>query len=166
MTATDPIETPEPPLIDPTEHANLALENALLKAGVDLETPGGQLVKDAWTGKTPEMEAIKTHWDLVKPAPPATEPIPDPEPERIVGEAGQAAERRDLVSSAVVEPNPELEDPRVASVKAGIDVLTPPPGRQPGTRDNAMAAVTHTLLDAAANGDGRVLVDESRLRAE
>lgn len=160
MTQVDPLDPPEPVGIDPAVHAEVALENALLRAGVDLESEQGKLVKAAWTGHTPDLEAIKTQWQLVKPAPPATEPIPDPEPARIAGEASQAAERRDLSANSVVEPSPEDVDPRDASVQAGLDVMSPPPGRRAGTRDNAQAAVVHTLLEAAASGDGRVLVDE------
>lgn len=161
MTQVDPLaEPPEPVVIDPNAHAELALENALLRAGVDLDSEQGKLVRQAWTGQTPDLEAIKTQWELVKPAPPATEPIPDPEPARIAGEASQAAERRDLAATSVVEPNPTDVDPSVAAVQAGLDVLTPPPGMKAGTRDNAQAAVVHTILEAAANNDARVLVNE------
>lgn len=148
---------PTAPAIDPATHAALALENTLLRAGVDLESPQGELVRDAWNGKTPDLEAIKTQWELVKPAPPAPEPLPAEEA-RIDGEAGQAAERRDLSAAAVVEPNPEDVDPRVAATKAGLDVLAPSDGRSAGTRQDAQAATVHTLLEAAGRGDARVLV--------
>ncbi len=152
---TDP---PAAPAIDPNDHAAVVLENTLLRAGVDLESVQGQLVRSAWEGKAPDLEAIKTQWELVKPvdAPP---PLP-PEEQRIDGEATQAAERGALNANSVVEPNPEDTDPREDAVKAGIEVLAPPVGRVAGTREDAQAAVVHTLLEAAARGDGRVLVQE------
>lgn len=161
-TTTEPPASPEAPTIDPAAHANLALENALLRAGVDLETPAGQLVQQAWTGRTPDLEAIKAHWEIVQPAPLAAEQLP-PAETRIDGEANQASERRGLAATSVVEPNPEDVDPRVAAVKAGLDVLAPPDGRSAGTRLDAQAATVHTLLEAAGRGDGRVLVNESGL---
>lgn len=152
-------DSPDAPKIDPGEHANALLENALLRAGVDLDSPRGQLVKDAWTGKQPDLEAIKAHWELVKPPETPAEPLEAVEA-RIDGEQSQAGERRDLSATSVVEPNPEDVDPRQAAVKAGLDVLAPSDGRPSGTRMDAAAAVVHTLAEAAANGDGRVLVDE------
>lgn len=154
----DPDATPTPS-IDPAEHANLALENALLRAGVELDTPRGDMVRQAWEGRTPDLEAIKAHWDLVKPPEAPVEPLAEAE-QRIDGEKDQAAERRDLVASSVVEPNPEDTDPVQAARQAGIDVLAPPSGGAAGTRDDAQAAVVHMLADAAGRGDARVLVHE------
>jgi hypothetical protein len=158
-TITDPPAAPAADAIDPAAHHALVLDNALLRAHVDLDTPQGQLVRDAWNGKTPDLEAIAAHWELVKPAPAPAEPLP-PAELRIDGEAGQAGERRDLASTSVVEPNPLDEDPRVAAVQAGIDTLAPPNGGAAGTRDDAQAAVVHKLLEAANQGDARVLVNE------
>lgn len=165
MTQTQP--DPDAPVgIDPAEFARVNLENAMHRAGVDLESPQGKLMQQAWANTPPDVEAIKVQWDLVKPAPLATEPIPDPEPERIVGEAGQAAERRDLSANSVVEPSPEDVDPNEAAVQAGLDVMIPPPGKRGGTRDAAQAVAVHTLLEAAANGDARVLVSNEPVGAD
>lgn len=154
----DPEATPDAPTIDAAEHAALALENTLLRAGVDLDSEQGKLIQQAWTGRTPELEAIKTQWELVKPPPPTVEPTPEPEP-RLEGEQAQAAERGRLASSVVVEPNPTDVDPREAAVQAGLDAMTPARGRA-GTHLDAMASATHVLLEAAANGDTRVLADD------
>lgn len=149
---------PAAPTIDPNEHTAVVLENALLRAGVDLETDGGKLVRDAWTGRTPDPEAIKAHWDLVKPPPLAEVPLP-PQEQRIEGEGSQAAERGALSATSVVEPNPTDEDPREKALRAGIETLAPStPGARAGTRDDAMAVGLHTLLEAAGSGDSRVLV--------
>lgn len=159
MPDDDIVDPPEPPQIDPNEHAQLALENALLRAGVDLESPRGQLVKDAWEGRAPDLEAIKAHWELVRPPEAPVEPLAAVEA-RIEGEQGQAEERRDLSAQSVVEPNPEDVDPRKAAAQAATDVLAPPDGRSPGTRIDSAAAYIHSVADAAARGDRRVLVDE------
>lgn len=155
-------ELDPPPMIDPDAHAAALLENALLRAGVDLDSPQGQIVRDAWAGKTPELELIRTQWELVKPqvAPPA-EPLPAAE-SRIQGEGDQADERRGLMAASVVEPNPEDVDPKLAAVQAGFDALMPKPGTGPaGTRDDAIAAGVHTLIEAAGRGDGRVLAHDA-----
>jgi hypothetical protein len=147
------------PVIDPAAHAALALDNALLRAGVDLDSPQGQLVADAWRGREPQVEQIKASWELVKPALAVPEPA-EPEPERIQGEMNQAAERRELNANSVVEPNPEDQDPRQVAIKAGLDVLAPPMGSSigAGTNDDAMAAAFHVIAEAAGRGDSRVLV--------
>lgn len=148
------VDPPEVPVIDPSEHANALLENALLRAGVDLDTPRGQLVRDAWAGKSPDLEAIKAHWELVKPPPEPAKPLAAVEA-RIEGEPGQAEERRELAASSVVEPNPEDTDPNQAAVQAGIDALT-----AGGTRDDAIASGVHTLVEAAGRNDPRVLAHD------
>lgn len=146
------------PTIDPNAHTALQLENALLRAGVDIESPGGQLVRDAWTGRAPDPEAIKAHWELVKPVAPAEVPLP-PQEQRIEGEGNQAGERGALAATSVVEPNPTDEDPREKALRAGIETLAPTQvGARAGTRDDAMAVGLHTLLEAAGSGDSRVLV--------
>lgn len=151
----DPEATPsdQPPAIDPDEHRRLALENTLLRAGVDLDSEQGKLVAQAWENRTPELEAIKAQWELVKPAPPAPEPTEAP---RLEGEEAQAEERRSLAASTVVEPNPTDVDPRDQAITAGLGALMPARGAA-GTRDDAMATGVHVLLEAAANGDNRVL---------
>lgn len=162
MTATEP---PTPAATEsnaapagPTaeDHRALQLENALLKAGVDLNTDQGKLIARAWTGQNPEVEAIAREWELVKPAPVVVE-APPPEPERLEGEGGQAAERGALASSVVVEPNPEDKDPRTEAVLLGTQALTPRTGQPAGTHMDAMAVGVHTLMEAASRGDSRVL---------
>lgn len=162
MTTTEPaVESPEAEAIDPTAHANVVLENALLRAGVDLESPQGKLVRDAWEGKEPDNAKIKEHWELVKPTtePAATEPEPEP---RIVGEGEQAGERASLTATSVVEPNPEDVNPRDAAMTAAREVIEPSKqGQGSGTRVDAIATGIHMLVDAANSGDGRVLVQDA-----
>lgn len=167
MTATEPeIVTPDNPAVSVDEHLAVRTENALLRAGVDLDSPQGKLVAQAWEGREPDREAIEAHWQAVKPT--VVEPVdaadvvPPVEP-RIENEADQARERRMLNANSVVEPNPEDKDPRKEAVRDGIAVLIPPPGEIAGTREDAISTGVHVLLGAAANGDRRVLVDESRL---
>lgn len=164
MTATDPAGNPdqltEPPIvpqIDPNVHANLVLENALLRAGVDLETDQGKLVRQAWEGKTPDDAAIKGQWELVRPNAAPAEPEPPVEP-RIDGEDGQGQERRNLSAASVVEPNPMDQDPREQAVREGLRVLYPDnPAEHAGTRQDAAATAVHVLMEAAQRGDQRVV---------
>lgn len=150
-------EAPAAPVVDPVDHAAVQLENVLLRAGVELDTPHGQALKDAYEGRTvPDLETVKARWEILKPTPQPDAPAP--EAERIEGEDGQAEERRLLTASSVVEPNPENDDPRALAVKAGFDTLTPPQGVKAGTRDDALASAFHVLAEAAERGDTRVLV--------
>lgn len=157
MTVVDPANDPEgtpPPSIDAHAHAELQLENALLRAGVDLDSEHGKLVRDAQAGKEPDVEAIKRQWELVKPkveAPPA-EPPAEP---RIEGEGDQGAVRSALAATSAVEPNPADLDPNDEAVRAGQAVLT---GARTGTTKDAFATGFHKLAEAAGRGDARVLV--------
>lgn len=136
------------------DYRKLQLDNALLRAGVDLESAQGKLLAQAWAGREPEFEAIKTQWESVKPPPVEA---PPPEPTRLDGEGEQAAERGALAASTVVEPNPEDKDPRDEAVINGLSVLTPVTGQRAGTHMDAMAVGVHTILEAASRGDQRVL---------
>lgn len=148
--------TPAPTQIDPTVHDNVLLENALLRAGVDLDSPQGKLVQQAWDGKPLDADAIKTQWEMVRPQ---DAPAPPPEPERVEGEERQGEERRVLASSSTVEPDPTDRDPMVDSLRQGFDVLNPPPNsmQRQGTNEDAIATALRLRGDAAARGDARVL---------
>lgn len=145
------------PLIDPGAHANLQLENALLRAGVDLDSPQGQLIRDANAGKTPDVDAIKAQWALVQPQP---EPVVETPPERIEGEANQAEERRALAASSTIEPEPTDLDPMEESVRAAHQVRFPAPGsrQKTGTEGDAVATAFHMRAVAGGQGDERVFV--------
>lgn len=149
--------TPEPDPIDPVAHKSALLENALLRAGVDLDSPQGKLVQQAWDGKPIDADAIKAQWEMVRPQDAPPEP---PAPERVEGEELQGEERRVLASSSTVEPDPTDRDPKVESMKRAHEVLSPPPGSltRQGTNEDAIATALRIRGDAAVAGDARVLI--------
>lgn len=153
----DELDTPTEPQIDPSAHANLQLENALLRAGVDLDTPQGHLIRDANAGKTPDVDAIKAQWALVQPQP---ELVVETPPERIEGEAGQAEERRALAASSTIEPEPTDMDPMEESMRMAHEVRYPAPGsrQKTGTETDALATAFHSRAVAGGQGDDRVYV--------
>lgn len=147
--------TPEtPPGPTPSEWAQMKLDNALLKANVDIDSPQGQMVARAWAGKEPDADEIAKDWELVKPQI-AAEEVPL---DRIEGEEGQAEERRILAASSTVEPDPTDKDPRPESMRVAREVLSPTdPYQRAGTHVDAMATALHMRIDAAAGGDTRVI---------
>lgn len=153
----DELDEPTTPQIDPGAHANLQLENALLRAGVDLDSPQGQLIRDANAGKTPDVDAIKAQWALVQPQP---EPVVETPPERIEGESQQAEERRALAASSTVEPEPTDLDPMEESMRMAHEVRYPAPGsrQKTGTETDALATAFHSRAVAGGQGDDRVYV--------
>lgn len=145
----------EPTPIDPETHANLQLENALLRAGVDLDTDQGKLIAAANANGEPDVDKIRSQWELVKPQPAPVEETP---PERIEGEASQGEERRVLAASSTIEPDPTEKDPRQESMRVGREVLSPTdPYQRAGTNVDAIATALHMRIDAAATGDTRVI---------
>jgi hypothetical protein len=153
----DELDEPTTPQIDPSAHANLQLENALLRAGVDLDSPQGQLIRDANAGKTPDVDAIKAQWALVQPQP---EPVVETPPERIEGESQQAEERRALAASSTIEPDPADLDPMEESMRAAFEVRHPKPEsrQKTGTENDAIATAFHMRGVAGGQGDDRVYV--------
>lgn len=149
--------------IDPLEHAKLARENALLRAGVDLDSDQGKILADAWATKDPDVEAIKRQWELLKP-----QPAPEPEapiptsPQLSDAEMNQAAERQELAAGGHLTPDAAEVDPMEDSMHQARQVLAPPEGsrQRAGTHIDAMATALHVRAVAASNGDQRVLVQE------
>lgn len=163
MTAT---QLPDEPNVNA-----LLLENALLRAGVDLDSVAGQTLRDAWENKEIDAAKIAQQWDALKPpaaaAPPAvdsatTEPEPpaspatDPQGDpRIEGESGMADERQFLAGGPTSNVTHD-QDVRTSSMDAGREALA-----KGATREDAMATAFKSRALAAANGDASVLVDES-----
>jgi hypothetical protein len=159
MTQTQP--DPNAP-VDTVDTGALQLENAMLRAGVDLDSKQGQILRDAWTGRDVDAAAIKEQWAILMPVetPPPTVETPattDPPPAegdpRIEGEAQQAAERQALATGATSTVVPPEIDVRTSSVEQANQVL-----QQGGTRADAMATGFHARAVAAGKGDTSVLV--------
>lgn len=147
--------------IDPEAHAALKAElaqvkvdNAMLAAGIDLESATGKMFRKAWDGD-PDVEKIKSAAaeipGAIKAAP---EPAPadgDGEPDREAGEATQFAERAALTSEGAA--GVENPDPRKGAFEGLDEALAG------GARfEDASADALRSLVGAANAGDRRVMV--------
>jgi hypothetical protein len=149
--------------IDPTEFAQLReelrqtrIDNAMLQAGVDLDSPTGKMFRKAWDGDA-DADAIKAGAAEIPgalrsvPEPPA----PDIQGEaREEGEADQFGERSAFASGDAA--GAEDPDPKVTAIDelhADIDG---------GARvEDAVGATMRKLVAAANAGDTRVMVPQS-----
>lgn len=146
-------ETPQGPTA--SEWAQMKLDNAMLKAGVDVDSPHGKLIANAWSNREPDSDEIRKDWELVKPQI-AQEEAP---PERIDGEEGQAEERRMLASNTTFEPDVTDVEPKAESMRLAREVIQPSaPGGRAGTNEDAMATAFHHRAVAGGQGDQRVFV--------
>lgn len=162
MTQLEP-EGMEQPGIDPVEHAKLARENALLRAGVDLESKQGQILANAWSNRDPDVEAIRSEWELLKPQPaPEPEPALPVSPQLSEAEQNQAQERQELAAGGHLQPDAGDVDPMEMSIIEARKVLEPDPNsrQRAGTHIDAMATALHHRAVAAGKGDSRVYVQE------
>lgn len=161
MTALEPEDAMSG--IDPIEHARLARENAMLRAGVDLDSDQGKILADAWANKEPDVESIRTQWTLLKPQP-VVEPEPSSpaSPQLSEAELSQATERQDLAAGGHLEPGTVEVDPMEESMHLANQVLHPPEGsrQRAGTSIDAIATGLHVRAEAAHKGDTRVLVQD------
>lgn len=158
MTATEPApSTSEPTPAPSPDVAALLLDNTLLRAGVDLESEQGQILRDSWAGKELDAAAIGRQWELLKPQP-AAAPTPPPEPDpRIEGEEGQAGERQALAGQPTTTVTTEV-DVRDASVEAAREA-----GRKGATREDQIATGFAMRARAAGQGDTAVLVQQPQV---
>lgn len=146
--------------IDPEAHAALVRElatvkvdNAMLAAGIDLDSPTGKMFRKAWDGD-PDVEKIKTAAAEIPGAIKSVEAAPvegDGEPEREEGEQTQFAERAALTSEGAA--GVENPDPRKGAFE-GIDAALADGARF----DDAGANALRELTAAANAGDTRVMV--------
>lgn len=136
---------------------------AMATAGVDFTSPVGQLFLAGYAGET-TPEAIKAEWAKVAPtAPPAATPPPadtqvppageTPPPATPPVDPSQTDVRRDLASNGGTNQPPPADDPRDV-LRTTIAEKIPTIGR-----NNALAEGVATLVQAAAKGDKRVIVD-------
>ena len=65
----DEVTPPESAGPSPSEVAQLKLDNALLRAGVDLDSPQGKILAEAWTSRDPDPDNDR-------------DPDHDPDPQR------------------------------------------------------------------------------------
>lgn len=125
-------------------------ELALLKAGVDTDSPVGKLFAKSYDGEL-TVDAVKASWAELAPAP-AAEPATEPDAALAEGEAASTQERANLASGATNAQVPDV-DPREVAVAAGKRIQ-----QDGGTEADALATHFDVLVDAAIKGDRRVLV--------
>lgn len=133
----------------------LARENALLKAGINTESPLGAMFRDAYQGEL-TTDAIKAAWATVAPpAPPEPEPTTDPDPGPDPQAQQFADDRQRLTTGGAGDLGTEPErDPKKVAIEEGEKAL-----QEGKSREDAMALAFSTLAQAAANGDQRVIVN-------
>jgi len=143
------------------QNDELRRENAMLRAGVDLTHPVGELFSRGYQGEL-DVEAVKDAWDKVAPAaptPPATTEPPEGEPtaEEIVRQ--QAS--REMAGGAHPPGGEPSPDPKEEAYKTFWDL------RKAGKdRERAGAFALDKWMEAAAAGDERVLYDPERWHRE
>lgn len=132
------------------ETPNLARENAMLRAGVDLDTPLGQLFADGYKGEL-DKDAIKAAFGNLGVSPTSGETNePDPNADQPSAEELARQQREQALSNGGTPPGGEPdEDPYIAAMAAYHDAG--------GNQTNAArVAGLQKIFDAAAAGDARV----------
>lgn len=132
-----------------TEADQLRRENAMLKAGVDLESPVGKMFARAYDGEL-DPEMIKTGATEVGALTPAPVVAVVTEPP-VVHDQTQSQERMDLASQAGKPGTIEPGDPYDAAMQAFENER-----RSGSTREMSAAAAFQKIVEAHKAGDGRV----------
>jgi hypothetical protein len=133
------------------ELASAKRELAMLKAGVDLESPIGKLFAKAYDGDT-AADAIKAEWAAIAPKAGTDTPVA-PEPVITDDEARSTTERQALANNSPADIASEA-DPRETAFKAGLATRA-----QGGSTEDALGAHFNELVRAAIDGDKRVTVE-------
>lgn len=135
------------------EAERLARENAMLRAGVDLDSKAGtyfakgydgELTADAIKAEAAEIPGVLRGQTAVTPPPAAPEPNVD---------EGAADERLGLASNAGKPNVDEGVDPYTGAMKAFDEALF----RNP-SRERAATAALSKIVEAANSGDKRVIL--------
>ena len=132
------------------ERDQLKREVAFMKAGVDTDSKAGQLLFKAYDGEL-DTESIKAEWQELAPTP---VPVVEPEPaQETVTEADtQVAEQR----QALAEDNVPVEATTQSPYEQGFqEFKTMYDAGKP--KEEAAAKFVHTVLEAASQGDERVI---------
>ena len=132
------------------ERDQLKREMAFMKAGVDTDSKAGQLLFKAYDGEL-ETESIQAEWQELVPTP---VPVVEPEPTQdIVNETDtQVAEQRQALAEDSVSVETSTQSPYeqgFQEFKTAYDA-----GR---SKEDSAAKFVHTILEAASQGDERVV---------
>ena len=134
------------------ERDQLKREMAFMKAGVDTDSKAGQLLFKAYDGEL-ETEAIQAEWQELVPT---SAPVEQPEQAQdTVNEADtQVAEQRQALAEDSVSVEASTQSPYeqgFQEFKTAYDAGSP--------KEDSAARFVHTVLEAASQGDERVLSD-------
>lgn len=132
----------------------LARENAMLRAGVDLDSKAGAYFAKGYDGEltTEAIKAEAADFSGVlrgESAPPAAPPAEEKPPV----DENQSRERMDLASNSGAPGTTPGEDPYKAAESAFNEALG-----SNGSREKASAAAFSALIQAANAGDKRVIL--------
>ena len=127
-------------------------EMAFMKAGVDTDTKAGQLLFKAYDGEL-DTESIQAEWQELVPT---SAPVEQPEQAQdTVNEADtQVAEQRQALAEDSVSVEASTQSPYeqgFQEFKEMYDSGSP--------KEDSAARFVHTVLEAASQGDERVLSD-------
>jgi len=134
------------------ERDQLKREMAFMKAGVDTDSKAGQLLFKAYDGEL-ETESIQAEWQELVPTP---VPVEEPEPAQdTVNETDtQVSQQR----QALAEDSVSVEATTQSPYEQGFQEFQKSydSGRP---KDESAARFVHTVLEAAGQGDERVVSD-------
>lgn len=138
----------------------LRKENLMLRAGIDTESPLGELFSKAYEGEL-DIEAVRGQWEKIAPQPRGAEPPPEelprtpsPEDHQLDDQRAGAAAAQHLHAEST-QPGQEPEKPiglamMDAAFAAQGGVRARPAG---GMSDRSAAAAFDVLFERAAKGD-------------
>lgn len=138
---------------------SLARENAMLRAGVDLESPVGKLFAKGYDGEL-DVEAVKAEWSTLGGTPAPAAPgviVPGQEPAPVNdGPTAAELEQQRLSGALLTEATPPGGEPSPDPWDSAYQEFNAPERRtQPADRRSA-AALQH-VINAANAGDPRVV---------
>jgi hypothetical protein len=134
------------------ERDQLKREMAFMKAGVDTDSKAGQLLFKAYDGEL-DTEAIQVEWQELAPS---SVPVEQPEPAQdTVNETDtQVSQQRQALAEDSVSVEASTQSPYdqgFQEFKTAYDS-----GR---SKEDSAARFVHTVLEAAGQGDERVVSD-------
>ena len=136
------------------EADRLNRENAMLRAGVDLDSKAGQYFVKGYEGEL-TREAILAEAEAMQGVIRGATPAPTSDAAPVVEhDTSQGQDRMDLAAGSAV-PAPDQANPYAVAEQAWEDAR-----KNGGTRESAAAAPLAVLLEAAQRGDRRVIVEK------
>jgi len=134
------------------ERDQLKREMAFMKAGVDTDSKAGQLLFKAYDGEL-ETESIQAEWQELVPTPVPVEQ-PEPAQDTVTETDTQVSGQR----KALAEDSVSVETTTQSPYEQGLQEFQKSyeSGR---SKEDSAARFVHTVLEAAGQGDERVVSD-------